>query len=492
MYIPSKRLTSYDGESVWSHVRIARDVEDLRTHLAEAERRGWKVSIRSGQMSFDSQALNTGMVIQLQSFDAIGDVTPEGTITVGAHATWGAILEVTRRAGYVPYAMASTERATAGGTLSADCLSRFSPSCGKEGNHVARVRLMTVDGSIAYCSRTENPELFRGMISGFGFVGIALEITHELLKVGFSDIVVKTEFTQFTGLAGLAHALVTKVDARPLLETTPAPSRMNKKAAATDMEAISAVVYLSGGRGGFVMHSRYVDGASHPLAPSPFHQPKSLVQRALQLLAYFGPARAIGYIYLRDVYLPRHPHAVDTLEGFTFFQGGNDAVMRRGRALGIPMGIRQQTWVVPMVADDPEQTKQKLAQFLEQTDALLDARGLLPPLIDVLFLPDDSGEGFVLSSNRGISGYAVTVTFEAPFRTEFPDEELACHEISRICAAMGGRVHLVKNVFADCAALEIMYAEGISELRALKAKVDPSHALSNGFLRRIAPSLFSA
>ncbi len=487
-------LQSYSGQVVVGHVRTAGSVEELRAHLDEARSRGVTASVRSGQMAFDTHALSTGMVIQLVGFDAIGEVCPSGTITVGAHATWGAILEATRRAGYVPYAMASTERATAGGTLSADCLSRFSPTCGKEGNHVARLRVLTARGEVLECSRDQNAALFRGVISGFGCVGIVLEVTYELLHVGFSDVVVATTFTEFSGLGGLAQALVTKVEgAATATGAAGSPSgdlRLRRKVAASEMQAISAVAYLQGAARGFVMHSTYVDGASHPLKPSPLHQPRSIVEQALQALAFFEPARVLGYRYLLDVYLPEHADAVDPLADFTFFQGGNDAVIRHGRALGFAMGIRQQTWIVPMTPGNAVETSARLAQFLADAQAVLERHDLLPPLIDVLFLPDDSGEGFALSSNRAGPGFAVTLTFEAPFRTDFPDEEQACVAISQLCASVGGRVHLVKNVFADAPAIATMYAGGIAELRALRAKHDPTGTLSSAFLERVAPALF--
>src|SRR5579863_7494730 len=161
------RLTTYSGQEVYARVRVAASVEDLGRHLQEARTKRWRVTVRAGQMAFDTQAISEDLVIQLAGFDEIGEVT-HGSITVGANAPWGRILEVTRQAGYVPYVMVSTEFATAGGTLSSDCLSRFSPTCGKEGNHVERFSLMKLDGEVVECSRTENPDLFAGAISGFG------------------------------------------------------------------------------------------------------------------------------------------------------------------------------------------------------------------------------------------------------------------------------------------------------------------------------------
>jgi decaprenylphospho-beta-D-ribofuranose 2-oxidase len=441
-------------------------------------------------MAFDTQGLSEQMVIQLEGFDRIEDVRDD-TITVGANAPWGRILEITRSAGYVPFVMVSTELATAGGTLSSDCLSRFSPTCGKEGNHVERFRMMTLDGAVIECSRMSHPDLFSGVISGFGCLGIVLDVTYRLLHVGFTNIVVETTFTPFKGLKDLAHALVTTVHgarrgrSEAVQTTLPVLSRVT----ASDAEAVSAVVTLNRDRRGFVMRSQYVNGDLNPLKPSPFHQPKSFFQRALQFFAIFPGPRHIGFWLTLHVYLARRLKAVDRLAGFTFFEGGNDAVRRFLRALTFPMGIRQQTFVVPLVPDDPKATKANLTRFLEETEKRLVSGGLDPTLIDVLYIPDDANEGFALSSNHGISGYAVTLTFEDLWSVAFTEVDRVLTELSTSCLAMGGRVHLVKNVFACSSDLSLMYAWGVAKLKGLKALYDPGYVLSSAFLRRVLPKL---
>ncbi len=484
-------LVSYSGQVVWGEQVVVRDRTSLSQVLREALAKGRKVSIRGGGMAFDTHALNEDLVVQLEGFDRIGEVR-DGKIVVEANARWDAILERTKAAGYLPYVMVSTERATAGGTLATDALSRFSPTCGKEGNHIESFVLMTLDGRIHRCARDENQELFRAAISGFGWIGVVLEIEHRLMEVGFSNIRVETKFKRFEGLADLAESLVTEVEeVRGLRPEDIAPTKLEVRQSVKleDAHAISAVVYMNERRQGFVMRSRYVDGDEHALDPSPFHQPKSLVQRMLQVLAFFELPRLVGYWYVMERYLPKHSKAIDELEGFTFFQGGNDAVRRFGRGLGLPMGIRQQTFVIPRNPEDIPGTKARLARFLEGVDAKLDAAGVLPPLIDVLYLPDDADEGFVLSSSRGGSGYAVTLTFEEMFRASFSDEDRLLAEISVMAEAEGGRVHLVKNVMVDPERLARMYAQGIADLAAVRARVDPRRTLTNAFLRRIAPSL---
>jgi decaprenylphospho-beta-D-ribofuranose 2-oxidase len=492
-FLTKSKLTTYSGEEVLCRVRTASSPDELRDCLREARRRGWRVSVRAGQMAFDTQALSEGMVIQLEGFDAIGPVD-NGRITVGANAPWGRILEAARQAGYVPYVMVSTEFATAGGTLSSDCLSRFSPTCGKEGNHVERFSLMTLDGKVVECSRTENHDLFAGVISGFGCLGVVLEVTYRLLHVGFSNIVVETTFTPFEGLRGLAHALVTTVEDVRTKHVAAAPTQLDALAqlTAADAHAVSSVVTLNDKRKGFVMRSRYVNGDDHPLHPSPFHEPKSVFQRTLQFFAIFRAPRHFGFWLTLNVFLAKRTTSVDELQGFTFFEGGNDAVRRFLRGLSFRMGIRQQTFVVPLVPGDAAATRDKLADFLEETERLLLEHDVDPTLIDVLYIPNDANEGFVLSSNHALSGYAVTLTFEDLWSPDFPEEDRMLARLSEVCERTGGRVHLVKNVRASTATLARMYAWGVERLKALKEKVDPGHLLTSAFLRRVLPDLVSA
>jgi decaprenylphospho-beta-D-ribofuranose 2-oxidase len=495
-----RRRTTYSGQVVWTRAWQVHDEVELRDALAYATSKGFRVAVRAGETAFDTHALHPDVTLELRGFDSIGPVqkvvAPSGftygTITVGANATWSRILEKTKAQGFVPYVMVSTSRATAGGTLSADCLSRFSPTCGKEGGHVESFRLMKVDGTVVVCSRTQNDDLFFGAIGGFGYVGVVLEVTYRLLYVGTSNIVVKTEFQNFVGLSHLAKLLVQEVAGQPASGVNRAPDEVPPlpEIPRADARAVSAVLWMNDERQGFVMRSTYEDGAVVKGKPVLFHQPKKIWHRLLQFAVMGDLVRTIGYEIMLDIFMKaqaREP-AVDELEGFTFFQDGNDVTKRFLRNLGFPTGIRQETYVIPVVPGDDAATEARLAKFLNDADALMDARRLLPVLLDVLYLPAE-GEGFALSSTRGLAGYAVTITFEELTRDTFPDEEAALADIAAIAHALGGRVHLVKNVYGDPGAIEGSYAAGITQLAALKATHDPGLRLGSSFLRRVLPSL---
>ena len=190
-----------------------------------------------------------------------------------------------------------------------------------------------------------------------------------------------------------------------------------------------------------------------------------------------------------EFFLQAHLEFTDELFGFTFFQDGNEAIHERGREYGLPVGTLQQTYVIRWDPEDRAGSSRRLVKFLEASDALLDAHRLLPALIDVLYVPDDAGEDFLLSSSRKLSGFAVTFTFEDVLSSDFSDERSALREIAKYCEQAEGRVHLVKHVYADNDVLERMYGSSVDELIALKRLHDPRTALRSAFLQRVFPRL---
>ena len=114
------------------------------------------MTFRAGEHSFDSQSLNEDIVVSMNRFDRVGDVHQgqDGgpRVTVGSGATWGAIIRKLKPLGFLPAVTVTTEHASAGGTMSGDCLSRFSCAHGKEGRHIKSFELMTPEGTVLTCT----------------------------------------------------------------------------------------------------------------------------------------------------------------------------------------------------------------------------------------------------------------------------------------------------------------------------------------------------
>jgi decaprenylphospho-beta-D-ribofuranose 2-oxidase len=494
-----KTLSSYAGVKVRAYVWAPADEAELKVMLEFARNRKLRITFRTGGQSFDTQSLNDQIVISLEKFTSIAVNETARSVTVGCGATWGAILKKTLPQGLVPYVMVTNSIATAGGTLSSNCLARFSPTCGREGGHVESFKLFTPDGDVLLCSRKLNAELFGAVIGGLGYVGAVLEITYRLFALPEKDAVVETTFTRVEGLDKI----------RANLDSAPRSARFGKfvhelsdgthrclaqgnggssvnAACVTPVpEAVSAVVYLRGGAWGLIARSRYVPKTK--LKPSVFHSPNSVLHFVLQLFATIPVLRRLGYLVTFRLAYTGTTTNYDEAFGYTFFEDGNRRLRRFLHAIGVPCRILQQTFILPAKIGASGVDSSALTAFLEKSDALLDAKGLEPALIDVLYIGADKDK-FLLSSSNGLDGFAVTFTFERLFRS-IDDERAALVEMSNLCNEYGGRVHLVKNVCADKELIGKMYATGISALSAVRKPRQAQALLLNDFSNRVLPGI---
>lgn len=481
-------------------------VAELRVLLAELSASGERrVTFRAGACSLDAQSLNDDVVVFLDRLDdiTVHDDPEEPTVTVGAGARWGDIARALETVGLVPFVAVSTSRATAGGTASADCLSRFSASVGKESRFVREVRVLTLDGQLRdVASDSVSPAdraLFHGVIGGFGYLGVIVRLTYAVWRPpapGFPRTPLRV--STVVRKCGDLRSFV-----RPLAANAPRPEpRAGRLGANTthalhdiahgfferatagaasgsvaDPAAFYGVVCPGGAPRGLVFESRYV--RSFALRPMLQHVPA----HPLRFLAeWTARGRHTGALFWWATYemFDEEPY-LDDLLGYTFFMDGNVRTRALERRLGITTFTLQQTYVVPF---SPEVLREFLSDALE----LLDARGLVPLLFDVLYIPSDEA---LLSASRDLSGFAVTLAFETGRPSELPLREDALRELSHACLAAGGRVHLAKTVYATPAVLRAMYAGALDEFRALKDRYDPKRVLGNRFLEERFPELLT-
>jgi decaprenylphospho-beta-D-ribofuranose 2-oxidase len=487
-------LESYGGVKVRTTLVKPCDPGELREALSSDAR---CVTFRDGGHAFDTQSLNETLVVSLENFRRIHVDPAKATVTAGAGARWGDILRETSKHGLVPHVMVTTSYACAAGTLSADALSRFSPTLGREGHHVERFSLvpMSAPHEPLECSRTENADVFGTAIGGLGYVGAVVDVTHRLLRVPTKPgeiIAVATTFEKIQGLEQMAARLLSHVREHAHKGKWRSSRDALTRAGQDPLGeacALSVAVNLMWKETGLLATSRYVSVPPSGLRRSVFHSPKSFGSWALQIAALFPVLRNIGFWLVFQWGYSKPAKYVDELSGYTFFEDSNRNLRYLLRRLGFPMGIRQQTYVIPFDPDALDESERKLAEFLREAKTLLDAKKLTPTLIDVLYLPDEGGDSFALSSSRQLPGYAVTLTFEKLWSTRFASEEAALSEIADACDKRGGRVHLVKNVYAPAGLVDAQYAAGITKMDAVRRKTGAWDRLYNGFLRRVLPRL---
>lgn len=468
----SQLLTSYAGHVSRALVYQPTNAQQLQQILQRAQATNRRVTFRAAGLSFDGQGLGDDLVVSLERFDHIELDAIDAAVTVGAGAKWKKVLARTAQHGLLPHILVTAGDATAGGTLSSHSISRFTPTLGREGRFVSRLRLMLPDGSIATCSRQQNSELFSATIGGLGYFGAILDVTYQLFRAPVSapEIAVETVFEKLTNVDELVTRLVPGAPASPTDDTW------------SQGRAICAVLYLRGGRRSLLATSRYVERRAIVAPPSVFHSPRSLGHLSLQLMAQVGPLRDVGY---RATFGPgfREPQRfLDELHGYTFFQDGNAACRRLGRRIKLGMGIRQQTYFLPCDPRDLASATRGLEQFLDRAEQLISGQRLLPALIDVLYVPPD--QEFLLSSSRALPSLAITFTFERLTSARLDAEERVCRELCSVCASQGGRVHLVKQVFADPGVVREMYADVLQDAATLRARIGARGVLRNEFLLR--------
>ena len=484
--------------ATYPDTRAPKDLAELEEIFEEAREDRRRVTLRAGGNAFDAQALNEDLVISLAAFDRIHP-PKDGCITVEAGATWGRILDAVAPLGLAPAVMVTTKNATAGGTLSGNCLSRFSPTLGKEGRWVRAFKLLTIEGEHLWCTPPaddENPQTreeraFVAAIGGLGFVGAVYEITYELVRVcdppvparGFG---VKTTLRKYKDYAHLAEHLVAK--AQTMCDADPVGPGRALADDPADQAIYSALIRqrLNARRqSAVVLSSTYTTETKR--RGLVIHKPDGTLRFVCELILRTRMdwllTLAVYHLFLH----PRKPY-FDDLRDFTFFMDGNARVKKWGLKRGRRMPTVQQTFIVPFDPTAPhaggeDERCGTLARWLDESNELMRRRGVRPTFSDILFVNDT--RHFGLSANAGKAGFAVSYAFET-------SDEDRLRRIRRVLAELAdklaeqydGRVYLVKNVYASQHTLANMYDETVIEFLKIKRELDPKRLLENDFLDR--------
>lgn len=454
---------SYSGlHAMRTERHLAQSLADITEVFGKARRQGRRVTLRGAGLSFDTQAMGSELSLVAGSGELSVD-TESDTFTVGASTTWGQIVKALAPHGLVPAVVVSGSDITVGGTISMNALSRFSPIFGKEGKWIESLEVLVPSGERMRASRTENADLFYGVVGGLGQLGVVLRATYRALRVG-TPLRVQSSCVLSTELEELAPALRL------------APTRV---AGAETSYAI--VAYHGEEVRSIITRSKYVAGA--PLRTMLPHRPASAARLPIEMAIHnVDGAGQRFWNFAYDKYIDVSKPYVDELEGYTFFMDGNVRTHRTAHSLGVPFRTIQETYVLPSAGADV------LAPFLRLIRRLTTEAKLEIALVDALHLPED--EPFLLSSSRGLSGFAVTLTFEGAKDVSTVDRMREVFiELGRETQRVGGRVHLTKNVFAGADTMKAMYGQGLSGMAGLKKRYDPHGLLGSEFVSRIFPSL---
>ncbi|PXA04942.1 hypothetical protein DDZ13_02970 [Coraliomargarita sinensis] len=184
-----------DIHSKLNRTRVARihqprSLYELRCIVQQASAQGQKISICGGRHAMGGQQFGTGT--QLIDVNALNRIRmfnrKEGLLEVEAGIQWPELIEQLlelQQDESVPWTIAQkqtgADRLTVGGALAANIHSRgltMQPII----SNVASFEILLANGEVKRCSRSENTELFKLAIGGYGLFGIITTVRLQLVR----------------------------------------------------------------------------------------------------------------------------------------------------------------------------------------------------------------------------------------------------------------------------------------------------------------------
>jgi FAD/FMN-containing dehydrogenase len=158
---------------VYGVVRVRQD-DDVRAALRFAREHGLRVSIAGVRHSMGGQAFASGaVVLDMTAFNRMALDARARTLTVQSGATWHDIQNVLHPR-FAVKAMQSTDIFTVGGSIAVNAHG-MDHTAGSVGRTLRAMRIMLADGTVVRASRSENAELFRAVLGGYGLFGVILD-----------------------------------------------------------------------------------------------------------------------------------------------------------------------------------------------------------------------------------------------------------------------------------------------------------------------------
>lgn len=170
--------SALSGTPVYGVVEVGEEAH-IATALAFARANGLKISLAAVRHSMGGHAFDdNALVLDMRKFNAIALDAEARTVTVQPGATWHAIQNVLHPR-FAVKAMQSTDIFSVGGSISVNAHG-MDHQVGSIAGTIRSMRVMLADGSVVTCSRTDNADLFRHVVGGYGLFGVVLSATLDI------------------------------------------------------------------------------------------------------------------------------------------------------------------------------------------------------------------------------------------------------------------------------------------------------------------------
>ncbi len=186
-----QRLTLNDASRlsptpVFSHWIVKPDDEKdlvarLRAELKTAAAEKRPIAVSAARHSMGGQSLPRDGAAITFAINRIEPNTTAKTFEVHAGTRWSQVITALDKIGFSPAVMQSNNDF---GVASTFCVNAhgWPVPYGPFGATVKKIEMMLADGTVLTCSRTENEELFKLAMGGYGYFGIILKLDVEMVE----------------------------------------------------------------------------------------------------------------------------------------------------------------------------------------------------------------------------------------------------------------------------------------------------------------------
>jgi FAD/FMN-containing dehydrogenase len=173
----ASHLNATPVAEIWSIPDEAAAENQLRQLLHRARSERLRVSIAGARHSMGGHTLSAGgIVLNMLPFHRMELDAEKRLLTVGTGARWSEVLPFLDARGFSVAIMQSNNNFSVGGSLSVNCHG-WQHNRPPIASTVESMRVMKADGTVVYCSRSENSELFSLVLGGYGLFGVILDAT---------------------------------------------------------------------------------------------------------------------------------------------------------------------------------------------------------------------------------------------------------------------------------------------------------------------------
>jgi decaprenylphospho-beta-D-ribofuranose 2-oxidase len=437
-------------------------VDEVTDLFRQASAEGVHVAMRGSGRSYGDAAMNGGeLVLDMTGMNRVLAWDPAtGVVDVEPGVTVEQLWRMSLRDGWWPMVVPGTMFPTLGGCAAMNIHGKNHFRAGGIGDQILEVDIVTPTGQAMTLSRTQRPDLFHAVISGFGMLGTLTRLRMKLKHVSGGRLRVRQiparsldeQFAIFEANEGTADYLVSWVDC------------------------------IAGGAGlgrGQVHRADYTKEGEDPqgtalldpdrqdLPPTILGVPRTLVGTLLKVFSF----NAGMWLVNTGKYLSsRFGSTRDYLQPHVAFHFLLDYVPTWRNAYE-PHGFIQYQPFIPKA-----HAREVLGQILK----LNQARGIVSYLgVLKRYRPDD----FLLS--HALDGYSLAMDFPVT-RENRAGLWKMCGEMSELVLAAGGRFYPAKDAVLRPEDFRRAFGQDrISTFRALRHEVDPQRILRTEWATRV-------